>query len=130
MKTFFVDTNPFLRFILSDIVSQKIEFKKLVNQARKGKVRLVVPQIVIFEINFALQKYYKFDKQDVIDKLQTIVDTPYFEVASRDIFRTTLKIYSEHNLSLADCFIYCSTEDANAELFTFDKNLQKLSKQS
>ena len=44
--------------------------------------------------------------------------------ASEDIFEEALKKYSG-KLSLADCFIYFFAKKMEAELFTFDKNLQK-----
>lgn len=127
MKILFVDANAFLRFLLNDIPKQKKEFEKLLNQAKRSKIKLIIPQIVIFEINFILEKYYGFKKEEIIDKLQVIVETPYLQISDAGIFRDSLKLYSKSNLSLVDCFIYCSARDSRAELFTFDKNLQKLS---
>ena len=126
MKTFFVDANAFLRFFLNDIPKQKKEFESLLNQAKESKVKWMGPQIVIFEINFILQKYYEFQKEDIIDKLQTIVEAPYLQISEVDVLRASLKLYSKSNLSLTDCFIYCSAENSNAELFTFDKKLKRL----
>ena len=126
MKTFTVDANAFLRFLLNDVPTQKKEFEKLLNRAKKSKVKLIVPQIVIFEINFILQKYYGYPKENIIDKLQTIVETFYLQVSDTDIFRESLKLYLKSSLSLVDCFIYCFAKDKNAEIFTFDKDLSKL----
>ena len=128
MKQLIVDTNPFLRFLLNDIPYQKKEFEKLLNQAKKSELTLLVPQIVIFEISFALEKYYQFSKEEIIDKLRSIVEAPYLEVADSHIFRNSIKLYSELDLSLVDCFLLAISKQKEVEVFTFDKNLQKLLK--
>ncbi len=128
MKQLIVDTNPFLRFLLNDVPYQKKEFEKLLNQAKKSQITLLVPQIVIFEINFALEKYYQYPKEEIIIKLKSIIEAPYLEVADFQIFLDCLKFYSELNLSLVDCFLLTISEQQETELFTFDKNLQKLLK--
>lgn len=128
MKRLIVDTNPFLRFLLNDVPHQKKEFEKLLNQAKKSQITLLVPQIVIFEINFALERYYQYPKEEIIIKLKSIIEAPYLEVADFQIFLDGLRLYSELNLSLVDCFLLTISEQQETELFTFDKNLQRLSK--
>ena len=127
MKLVVVDTNAFLRFLLNDIPKQVEEFELLLNQAKKSEITLIIPQIIIFELNFTLIKYYLLPKDEVIKKLQPIIKTPYFKIQDIEIFREAIKLYSgSSNLSFADCFIYYSSEFWKAELFTFDKNLAKL----
>ncbi len=126
MKIIFVDANAFLRFFLNDIPKQRKEVENLLRKAQQRKVILNVPQIVIFEINYTLQKYYKLPKEEIVDKLQTIVEAPYLTVQDSDTLRSAIKLYSANNLSLADCFLYSKSLEGESELFTFDKNLQKL----
>ena len=125
MKLVVADTNVFLRFLLNDIPSQVKKFEKLLRQAKKSEIILIVPQIIIFELNFILDKYYHLPKYEIINKLQSILRTPYFKIQDIEIFRNAIKLYSKSNLSLADCFIYYSSKGWEAELFTFDKDLQK-----
>lgn len=128
MRSLIVDTNVFLRFILNDIPDQKKQFGKILQEAKKSEVTVIVPQIIIFEIDFALEKLYGFSKEEVVDKLQVIVDMPYFQVQDRDALRSALIIYLQKNLSLVDCFLSVKAKEEGGELFTFDKNLQKLLK--
>jgi uncharacterized protein len=126
MRTIFVDANAFLRFLLNDIPEQKKEFEKLLNLAKASKIKLNVPQIIIFEINFSLQKYYKFSKSEVVDKLQTIIETPYLRIQDGEALRDAVILYSQNDLSLTDCFLYIKAKEKDAELFTFDKVLKAL----
>lgn len=45
---FVVDTNVFLRFLLKDVKSQYQQAERFFRQAKSGKIKLIVPQIVIF----------------------------------------------------------------------------------
>lgn len=120
-----VDTNVILRFLLNDIPSQVSQFEQKIEQAKQGKVRLFIPQIVIFEIDFALRRSYGFNKEKVAKNLKKIVSLNYLEVDGRDIFIEALKLYEEKNLSLPDCFVKAYAKLIGFELFTFDKNLKK-----
>ncbi len=126
MNEFIVDTNVFLRLILNDIPKQADEAEKLLKQARVGKIKLLVPQIIIFEIEFALSKYYKFPKSKIIDKLNAIISAKYLSVENEDIFKRAVKVYKKSNLSLVDCFLLVKAELSGTALFTFDKELKKL----
>ena len=126
MKAVVVDTNAFLRLLLDDFPKQADLVKGLINQAKKEQIRIIIPQIVIFEIDFILRKYYSFEKQEVINKLKSLLSASYFEVESISVFRNALILYKENNVSFADCFLLAKAEAEEADLFTFDKKLKKL----
>lgn len=126
MSELIADTNIFLRLILNDIPKQADEVEKLLEKAKKGSVKILVPQIIIFEIEYALSKYYKFPKVEIIDKLEAILAAPYFSVQDGNIFRMSLKMYKEKNLGLVDCFLMAKSDIEEISIFTFDKDLSRL----
>lgn len=126
MKSWIVDTNVFLRLFLNDISEQADEAERLIKQAKVGKVSLIVPQIVIFEIEFALSKYYKFPKEKIVDCLTSIVSSEHLAVGGREVFSRAVVIYKGSNLSLTDCFLVAKSQMVGADVFTFDKALKKL----
>ncbi len=128
MKKLVIDTNVLLRFLLKDVPHQAEEAKKIFKQAEKGEVKLLIPQIVIFEIVFQLIKLYKFEKDKVIEAIKIILNTDYFEVQDNEVFQESLKKFKLANISFADCFISSYSEKQKGEVFTFDKKLVKLSK--
>lgn len=127
MKRVVADANIFLRFLLNDIPSQQKLAAKLLQNAKDRKIELIIPQIIIFEINFILTKYYLLSKKEVVSKLKSILGAPYLDVQDKDIFQRALDIYKDKNLSLADCFLVAKSEFLGAKIFTFDKTLQKIS---
>ncbi len=126
MKSVIIDTNGFLRLLLNDIPEQADRVEDLIKKAQKKQVSLLVPQIIIFEINFILQKYYLFEKQEVIEKLKSLVSGHYFIIESGNIFQKALSLYEKQNISFVDSFLLAKAVIEDAELFTFDQKLAKL----
>lgn len=126
MTDLVIDANIFLRFLLKDISRQYLEAEKLFRRAKAGEITLIVPQIVIFEIAFALEKFYCFPKEEVIDKLKSLVDMEYFLIQDRQIFQGALKIYAVNNISLVDSFLICLASSKQAKLMTFDEKINKI----
>lgn len=125
-KRYLIDTNILLRFLLQDITSQYNQAEKFFLDAKNGKIDLIIPQIVIFEANFALKKFYHLKKEEIVEKLKSLVSTDYVQVESRDIFQQVFILYKENNVSLVDCFLIAKANAEKAELFTFDQKLKKL----
>jgi len=125
IKKIVVDTNAILRFILNDVSSQAKQTEGILLKAKDKKIEIVAPQIVVFELQFALEKYYRFGKDVVIEKLKSIVSTSYIEIQDRRTFLSALNLYESTNLSFVDCFLKAFSHDIQSDLFTFDKKLTR-----
>lgn len=126
MKSFTVDTNFFLRFLLKDVPEQYEVIRGLLHNAKKDKVSLIVPQIIIFEITFSLEKYYKFSKTAIVESLKSLLAAPYFQIQDREVFKKAVELFKEYNISFPDCFLIYFAKNNKADLFTFDRGLKKL----
>lgn len=80
---------------------------------------------MLFEINFALEKYYGFTKDQIIDKLTVIISSPYLKVESKEIFQKAISVYKNANISFVDSFLLAKAKLEKLEIFTFDKKLSK-----
>ncbi len=129
MSTVIIDTNGFLRLLLNDIPLQADKVEQFIEQAKKDQVKITVPQIILFEIEFTLRKYYKAQKSDIIEKLNSLLSASYFTIESKELFRTALALYESNRVSFVDCFLLAQAQAESAELFTFDKKLSSLYKQ-
>ncbi len=125
MIKYLLDTNILLRFLVGDVPSQYKISKKLFEDASQGKVALYIAQIVIFEVDFGLVKFFKFNKKEVVEMLESLVGISYIKFDNRDIFQKAIKLYKELNLDLVDCFLLTYANEKSLRLFTFDKILQK-----
>ena len=124
--TIIFDTNPFLRLLLNDLPKQADEVEKIITKAKGAEITIIVPQIVIFEIHFALDKYYKLKKSKIINKLELVINADYINLQDKNIFREAISLYKQYNLDLVDCFLLAKAQLENAQIFTFDKEIQKI----
>lgn len=127
MQIFLVDTNALLRFLLKDIPKQSAKVRKLFQQAKQNKVRVIIPQQVIFEVEYALSKFYEYERDFIAEAIETIIDSLYLTVEGKEIFQAALPLYKIHKLSFVDCFLVSFAKSVDGRVFTFDKALQKLS---
>src|SRR3989344_165304 len=120
MKKILIDTNGYLRLLLNDIPNQANQVEFLLQQAKKGEIKVLLPEIVIFELVFALTKYYRFSKEEIVDKIESLISSTYIQVESKRMFVKTISLYPKSNVSFVDCFLRSTAETHSASLFTFD----------
>lgn len=128
MEQIIVDTNILLRFLLRDIEEQYQIAKKLFLKSRTKKIKLIIPQIVIFEIFFNLQKYYQLDKDFIVEKVKNLLTADFLEIQDKDIFKLAIRIFGNYNLDFVDCFLIAKAQISGAKIISFDNKLNKLSK--
>ena len=125
MVKIIIDTNAILRFLLNDVATQHNEIFELIKKAQSKKLKIIIPQIVVFETYFTLKSYYKFKKETLLKILESLLSADYLEVENKQIFMDTVKIFRSSNLEFVDCFLVSNSEMLGLDLFTFDNNLKK-----
>ena len=115
-----VDTNVLLRYLLHDVESQQEEVDALI----AGGVA-TIPE-VFPEIVYVLSHSYKVDRQKISEALLTLLDE--IEVEHKEVITHASKLYGETNLDYVDCVLVAYRKVEGREVFTFDKNLNKLLK--
>lgn len=126
IKTYFVDTNYFLRFILNDIPEKKEKAAQIFQKARTGEIRIIVIPEIIFEIEYILRKQKKVPKADIITHLFSIVNASCFEVRNRDQMARAISLYEKINVDLVDLFLWCVAREEFCEVLSFDEDFETI----
>lgn len=126
MKSYLIDTNFILRFLLKDPPQQSKTVREYFNKAKIGKISIRVSIIVFVELNFALMKFYRISKSEIIDKLALIAQIPYLDIEMREIVLRALNIYSKYSIEFVDSIFLAQSELTGKELLTFDQKLKSL----
>lgn len=129
MKEFLTDTNFLLRYILNDVPAQSLVAEKYLQKAEEGLVRVLVCPVVIFEMAYALKKFYKLSRTKTADYLRKIVTTPYLEVEERTVLSDALTFYRGSHTDFVDAYLFAKAETQAAEVLSFDKDFKKLKNQ-
>lgn len=122
----FIDTNYFLRFLLSDISTQHHQAKSVFQKAAEGKLSLFTSAVVIFEIYWVLLSTYDKNKEQVATVLDDLLDMSFIDFEHHALLKKSIPIYKNSALGLVDAFnlLYSKSHDAK-DFKTFDIKLSK-----
>lgn len=128
MKTYFADTNIFLRFLLRDNFQQYKQAKAYFTLAKENKIKIVILAKVIFEIDYVLKKVYGLSPAEISAKLSDLVSATYLDIKDRSLWLKNLEIYGLFNFDLVDIFISEKAKSEGGEVLSFDQDFRKLKK--
>lgn len=115
-----LDTNVLLDWLLDRDKVRTKRIDKLFSSIRE----LQVPDIIIVELTFALEKFYELPRDVVTENVSKVIDEPIFN-CNRVLFRRALIEYNKFPaLSFVDCCIIHYAELQHATpVWTFDRKL-------
>ncbi|MBI2326943.1 PIN domain-containing protein [Candidatus Curtissbacteria bacterium] len=122
----FLDTNIILRFVLQD---HPIYSKKAANifaQIDRGKIRIYLSWLVIFEAVFVLQNSHKLSKTEITEKLFPMLLLKNILFENKDLLKTTFEYYVDRNISFADAYhAALMAKKKIKEIYSFDRDFDK-----
>ena len=118
----FVDTNVFVRYLTGDDEKKASAFEKLLVQAASGKIKLVTSEIVIAELVWVLESYYKLKPPVIVELIRAILNTEGLKIKGSDMIEKTLDLYESENIDFIDAHIIAYMRSDHIEtLYSFDK---------
>ena len=122
VKRIFADANLFLRYLTNDIPEQASEFDQLLRRAAAGDINLITNSMVLAEIVWTLETYYRLAKEIVQTNLLAILNTPGLEIGEGEIILRAIVWYAEKNVDFIDAYNAAWMMDHGIEIAcTFDR---------
>lgn len=122
MKTCFIDTNLFIRYLTNDDADKADRVERLLSDAASGKLHLVTADLVIAEIVWVLESFYGMSNQEISPLIRAILATPGLEVINAQLVSRALQIYETRNIDFVDGYIAALMGKLRIEdIYTFDK---------
>lgn len=115
-----LDTNGLLDWLLNRDEARTKRIDMLLSHSRE----LHIPDVIIVELTFVLEKFYELPRDVVTENISKVVDEPIFN-CNRVLFRKALVEYNRYPaLSFVDCCLihYAALQNTLPE-WTFDKKL-------
>jgi predicted nucleic-acid-binding protein len=127
MKTYFIDTNAILRFLLKDVEEQAKKTKFLFQKAEKNEIKIFIIAEVIAEIIYILTKYYALPKNECVYIVKELLQNNYINIANleKQTLFDAVNIFEESGLDFVDSLLIVHAKNNNSELFTFDKKMKR-----
>jgi predicted nucleic acid-binding protein len=116
-----IDSNVFLRYFMRDLEEQAEGLTRLREKARKKEIELILLPIVVMEVGWVLEKFYKLSREKVCDYLEAIVSIPEIKLIDEEVIQEALRLYKK-GVKLGDAFIIAWSKEIGAEkIWTFDR---------
>ncbi len=122
MASLFVDTNVFLRFLTNDDPAKAKRAETLFRDATRGKIQLATSLLVIAEIIWTLESFYKLEKSDIAAKVEKILNTPNLECPETPLLFMALDLYVHANIDFVDAYdAFHMRERGLTKILTYDR---------
>jgi predicted nucleic-acid-binding protein len=121
------DTNIIIRYLVKDDAAQYALAKEFFDNVRSGKKKAVILESVIAECIYILVKIYKVPKDMAAESLTDILHYKGIANPDQSELISALKIFTERNIDIVDCILCAKASEEDTFLFSFDKELNKVS---
>ncbi len=127
MKSSFIDTNVFLRFLTADDKEKYAKCTRLFEGTVKGKEILFTSDVVIAEVVWTLLSFYKVPKQEVVEKVSVILNTPNLKIEHHKILTEALAIYGMKNIDFIDAYNAAYMRHKKLDkIYSYDTDFDKI----
>lgn len=100
----FVDTNYFLRLLNDDKSELHKKATDFFLRAASGKGKYMTSTLVIFEVYWVLNSFYRQDKMHLVSLIGSILKMDCIELADRIQLLEALAHFSRSTLEFEDCY--------------------------
>jgi predicted nucleic-acid-binding protein len=116
----FIDTNVILRHFDGD--KRALQF---IENIKQGKEAYLIPSIVIAEIVWVLNSYYRLSKVTISEFIESIVQTRNLKLIYTHSISKALSYYKKTGIKFTDCMI-ASYLNGNDILVSYDNDFDKI----
>ncbi len=120
-----IDTNYIIRFLTMEPLEHYEKAKELFYRIAKREVEVMVSEGIIMECYFVLLKFYKWDKNRLIDKLEKILKMKNVFCSERYIILQALEILRAKNIDFIDALLCAKSKALGYKILSFDKDIEK-----
>lgn len=122
VEPIFVDTNLFLRYLTDDVPEQARAVEELFRRAATGQVRLIANSLIIAEIIWTLESFYRLPRTDIREKVMAILNTPGLEISAGDLILQALTSYVDQHIDFIDAYTWAWMQQRElTRISTFDR---------
>ena len=93
-----IDANVILRYLTNDVPSQAAQAEELFKKLESGSEDVWLPDIILADIIWILEGYYKQPRGKIQDWITTILSLPGMNFSNKTIALTALDIYVTKNI--------------------------------
>jgi len=121
MEYYFIDTNIFLRYLTNDDPAKAERIEKLFERAERENMMLITSHLVIAELVWTLESYYKLKPLQIEELILKIINTSFIELPEEDLIIQALDLYVTQNIDFIDAYnAYFMRKMKIGQIYTYD----------
>jgi predicted nucleic-acid-binding protein len=123
----FIDTNIFLRYFEREDELAYKKAEKFFTEIVNGNITGISTSLVIAEVIWVLERFYGWNKEEICNNIELILETPNIRFEERNILIGAINIYKEKNISFIDAYNYFFMRANGVDkIYSFDRDFDKL----
>jgi predicted nucleic-acid-binding protein len=121
----FIDTNVLVRHLTGDPPDLADRATQFLGAAGVGELRLV--DLVLAEVVYVLQSFYKVPRAQVAEYARAIVAFPAIRMGDPAMVLRAIEVYEKDRLDFADAYLVAAAERSRvAEVVSVDKAIDRV----
>ncbi len=123
-----IDANWILRYLLHDDETLFAKASDVLEKAKTGGEKILIPESVLAECIYVLLKIYRVDRIAVAEKMGDLFSYKGVVNPDREDLVEAIHLFGRANFSIVDCLLLAKSKNHGWPLLTFDKDLEKASR--
>ena len=117
-----IDTNLLVRYLVDDDPVKTKAVEALLQEAARGQWRLRIPGVVMAELVWVLESYYRMDRQEIAELVESILNTPGVDVSDAEVISQAARSYGSGSMDFIDAVILAFAQATGIRtVFTYDR---------
>jgi len=122
-----LDANIVLRFLTNDLLEQADRCTELLKLVEAGTEEVWLPDLVLADIVWTLEKFYKQPKKKIQELLIPILNLHGLRHTNKKVAKEALRLYAEMNLDWTDAFVATQMlAQKRNEIYSYDRDFEKI----
>lgn len=119
------DTNIVIRYLIGDSPQQVKRVKKLI---QTSKEKFILTDVAIAEIVWVLESYYEQTKEEIIEKILSLLEVSIF-IINKSLITRAIHYWQNYHIDYIDAYLIAYAKENNCGgILSFDKSLDKADK--
>lgn len=125
---YFIDTNVFLRVLVREDEKIFRECRQILNLVRQNKIKAFISTLVLSEIDWVLESFYKFPKEKVVTGLSSVLKLKNLKVVDKVNPLLALELYEKFSVKFIDALISSipAIGEGKMKIVSYDRDFDKL----
>lgn len=123
-----IDANVILRFLTNDDPAKAQACARLLEKAENNQQQIWLPDLVLADVVWTLEKYYRQSKERIVDLMIPIISLRGVHCARKEVIFQAFRLYVDHNIDWTDAFVAAQVLGGkSATIYSYDRDFDQIS---